>query len=117
MPYFYYTHRILHNILWKYHSKHHELITSVAVGTLNSSVFENIVSNVLPIAVMPFIVNMSYITAVIWTIAATFSAVTAHCGFTLLNFLTRFHSVHHLNRTCNYGVLGLADYIHGTYTP
>lgn len=113
--YFYYTHRLLHNVLWKHHAKHHELITTVAVGTLNSSVIENIISNLFPILIMPFIINMSYITAVIWTVMATISAVTAHCGFIIFNNLSRFHSLHHLNRTCNYGVLGLADHIHGTY--
>ncbi len=112
---FYYSHRLLHTrLFWKFHSLHHQLITSVAVGTMHSSIFENLLCNFIPVAVSTYLCDMSLELTLCWICMTTSSAVFSHCGFTFLKSLTEFHSTHHLNKSSNFGVLGLLDFIHGT---
>lgn len=112
---FYYSHRLLHTrLFWRFHSLHHQLITSVSVGTMHSSIVENILCNFIPVAVSTYITNMSLELTLCWICMTTSSAVLSHCGFTFLKVLTEFHSTHHLNKSFNFGVLGLFDYLHGT---
>jgi sterol desaturase/sphingolipid hydroxylase (fatty acid hydroxylase superfamily) len=114
---FYYAHRLLHTQkMWKYHSKHHQLITSVAVATIYSSPVENLLCNFIPVTLVPYFTNMSMELSLFWTIIATASAVFSHCGFVFLKYFTKSHSIHHLTKSSNYGVLGILDYIHGTYS-
>ena len=114
--YFYYVHRLLHTKkLYKYHALHHKVISPVATATLYSSFVENLFCNFLPVVLVPLLVPMNWYSMCVWNILATASAVCSHNGFKFLPMLTKFHSYHHLFKTCNYGTNGLLDYLNGTY--
>ncbi len=114
--YFYYMHRLFHTKrFFKYHAMHHKVISPIATATLYSSLIENLFCNFLPIVLVPLIFPMNWYSMCIWNILATASAVCSHNGFKFFPRLTKFHSYHHLFKTCNYGTNGLLDYLNGTY--
>ena len=113
---FYYLHRLFHTRdWWQYHKLHHELVTPVAIATLYASPLENLMCNVAPILLSPLIARVPVGMLWIWTIAATLSGTLSHSGFVALEWVAKFHAYHHTHGTGNFSVIGIMDWLHGTY--
>lgn len=116
---FFYTHRLAHHpaIYPKVHKRHHELKSTCAVGALYCSMCEMLFVNALSFAVgfvvTPFRVTLG--TTICWFVLATINVLLSHAGRSI-PFLksSQKHDNHHKYFTCNYGVLGVMDAIHGT---
>ncbi len=114
--FFYYLHRLFHTRdFWKYHQLHHELTTPVAIATLYASPLENLLVNVIPVVLSPLLSRVPVGLLWIWTLAATLSRTLSHSGFKSLEWVAKFHAIHHTHKTGNFSVFGLMDWLHGSY--
>ena len=114
---FYYIHRILHFPFFysSIHKKHHQLIAPIALGTLYVDPWDHLFLNLLPILITPLLTRVRGPFLYIWFLLANISSVFSHCGFSFFGKgVVIHHDNHHKYRTCNYGVIGLLDYLHGT---
>jgi methylsterol monooxygenase len=113
--FFYYAHRLLHQ-KWIYnyiHSYHHKWAEPIAVMTISAHPVEHLLSNVLPLTVSS--INVPYNLVQIWIVMATANAIIDHSGYYIfIHPNDGAHDLHHRFRTCNFGVIGLLDYLHNT---
>ena len=118
---FFYSHLLLHRgVLYdKIHRKHHEYKSPIALAAAYCHPVEMLLANVIPINVGPFLMRSHFLTTALWYFAAILGTQMHHCGFKLpwiLGNQPQFHDLHHETFTNNYGLLGVLDYLHGTYT-
>lgn len=115
---FYAVHRALHiKILYKYiHSIHHEWTAPVAVRALYSHPIEHFLGNILPVVITAYVYKLDWLCFNLWLNIATINALLVHSDFDLGGF-GEGHDKHHKYRKCQYGALGLVDYLMGTYNP
>lgn len=117
---FFYVHRYFHlnKTLFKMiHSKHHRMINNYAMGTLYAHPIENIGLNLFSVFVSPLIVGLKYPLLKFWFIGAMIVPVFSHCGYRFIGLFERLnksHDLHHKLYNCNFGVLGLFDYLYRT---
>ena len=114
---FYYIHRAFHSnpTLWALHGQHHDLTTPVAVATLYATWQENLLLNVLPVVLSPLFSGLPSSLLPIWTVVATLTSTLSHSGFVKLGWLSKYHALHHVLGTSNFGVSSLMDRLNGTY--
>lgn len=113
---FYATHRLLHSVSVLYeaiHKRHHQWVNSVAVATFDCHPLEHLFCNLVPLAVGPAVFGCSVVSLTVWMLMATVNGIMSHCGYRELN--NESHDIHHKLRTKNFGVMGLADRLFGTY--
>lgn len=113
---FYYSHRLMHTKLWKYHKQHHYFYHPSAVSSLYVSVVELILVNypniLLPLTVFDF----TNTETVIFSLGAALFLLTGHNSNGKLWLTTsNHHLIHHKDYNHNYGFLHIMDYIHGTH--
>ena len=119
--FFYYGHRMLHLDFFyqRIHKIHHIWIAPTAISTFYVHPFEHFLSNILPLFLSAWIVDLPFYYVQVFMHVATVNAVIAHAGYAYLvtgpreNYL-QLHDAHHLYRKYNYGVLGILDYFHST---
>jgi len=114
---FYYTHRFVHwGPLYKsIHKKHHEWTAPVGVVSIYAHPVEYALSNVMPLVLGPTLMTSHLLTTWIWFTMAVMTTIIHHSGYHLPFFPSNeFHDFHHLKFTCNYGLTGWLDYLHGT---
>jgi sterol desaturase/sphingolipid hydroxylase (fatty acid hydroxylase superfamily) len=111
---FYYIHRILHTpwFYQRFHKLHHQIVVPVAVSTLYVDTVEHIVLNLLPVLFAPWLAGVQGDFLYVWFLLTNIASIASHSGYEF----ARFHEHHHRYRTCNYGVLGIMDKLHGTST-
>ena len=117
---FFYSHLLLHRGLLydKIHRKHHEFRSPIALAAAYCHPIEMLLANVIPINVGPFIMKSHFLTTALWYFAAILGTQMHHCGFKLPwlpGIQPQFHDLHHETFSNNYGLLGILDWLHGTY--
>jgi len=111
---FYYSHRLLHHpLLYRWvHWWHHRWTEPIALITISAHPVEHILSNLLPLIAGPLLLRAPLDITQFWVGIATLNAVISHSGY---QWSRGSHDLHHLYRQCNFGVLGVLDYLHGTH--
>uniref|UniRef100_A0A7S4SMG9 Fatty acid hydroxylase domain-containing protein n=1 Tax=Alexandrium monilatum TaxID=311494 RepID=A0A7S4SMG9_9DINO len=120
--FFYYGHRSLHSpTLYRLvHKRHHEWKAPVSIAALYFHPLEHCVT--LFDALMPsLLLGLHPDTHRLWVCLSTLGVVLHHSGLEWpLDSLPPFesmvvqHDLHHKYTSCNYGVLGVLDWLHGT---
>lgn len=114
---FYYSHRLLHTPRFYYlHKQHHEWTSPISITATYCSVVEHLMSNLLPVMAGPFICGSHMLLMYAWIMLAISVTLHSHAGFhfPFLSLSPEYHDYHHLKYDCNYGVLGVLDWFHGT---
>ncbi|KAF4671195.1 hypothetical protein FOZ61_005418 [Perkinsus olseni] len=115
----YYLHRLFHE--WKagyraVHKLHHRFTATVPLQALHSHPIDQIVTNVTPILAGTIIMQSHILTFTLWLTFAFINTLVSHSGYDHIFVLNpEMHDLHHERGNCNYGVLGILDYLHGTY--
>lgn len=110
---FYWIHRALHlPALYWIHKKHHRHVKTIPWHSLDASIVENLCLNILPIFTAPLVVGLSDWGVYWWVVAATISTLTAHKWVGDGDPTT--HGIHHRLLNCNYGIIGLTDWLFDT---
>lgn len=109
---FYHLHYFFHStLLYPLHKVHHSWRNTMAISTLYAHPLEHVLCNVLPVLLSAKLAGFSLLQARIWHMfALLYTTLGSHGGYILSNG----HIYHHLYQNCNYGVIGLCDYIYGT---
>ncbi|KAL4809841.1 hypothetical protein BDV18DRAFT_49796 [Aspergillus unguis] len=115
---FYHAHRALHHPrLYKIHKKHHEFSTPIALAALYAHPIEYIMSNIIPVALPPFLVGGHILTFWFMLAGALFQALISHSGYYLppvVGWTMIVHDLHHEFSGGNYGIMGVCDFLYGT---
>lgn len=115
---FYYGHRFLHEnkrAYAKIHKLHHTWTDPVAIVAVYCHPLEHIVSNIIPAIAGPILCGMHIAAFGTFTFAATIHTTGVHSGYWFCDD-NGMHHEHHVKFNVNYGVVGLLDYLHGTYS-
>lgn len=115
---FYHAHFLLHNrFLFRHiHYLHHEWRYPLAISTIYTHPLEQLFVNVLPIVLSGLIIDLNFSTLRFWHIFSILnSLVLAHGGYSYKGS-TSFHDIHHKKLNCNYGTIGLLDFIYKTFS-
>jgi methylsterol monooxygenase len=114
---FYYSHRLVHwgPLYKRIHKKHHEWTAPIGITAVYAHPIEYIISNSMPIMLGPVVMRSHILTTWLWYAVAMFTTVIHHSGYHLPWLPSpEFHDFHHLKYNCNYGLLGILDWLHGT---
>ncbi|KAL4928148.1 sterol desaturase family protein [Aspergillus undulatus] len=116
---FYHAHRALHHPYFyrKIHKKHHEFTTPVALAALYCHPVEYVLSNILPVALPPYILGSHVVVFWMHLASALLLAIVAHCGYELPSiskWKMTVHDMHHEFSKGNFGTIGLCDVLYGT---
>ena len=110
---FYSTHRLLHiPLFYRFHKKHHELITPIGIGAFYMSSIEFYFGVILPIFIPLLLLGINNIHLHIYTIILIGNAIYRSHSNT--KNLSEFHNNHHIYFKYNYGIDIFMDYIFNT---
>jgi sterol desaturase/sphingolipid hydroxylase (fatty acid hydroxylase superfamily) len=114
---FYFSHRLLH-CSWFYkriHKQHHRFTYPSAVCALYAHWFEFGFGNQIGVVFGPALLGCHPYVARTWLALALGNTAIAHSGFVFADALDSLHhDLHHEFFKCNYGVLGLCDWLFKT---
>lgn len=96
--YFYYSHRTLHmkRFYERFHKRHHEWTSPVAVSAIYCSSLEHVFSNLGPVALGPFLFGSHYFTGMAFAVYAILMTLHDHSGYHFpYYFNPSWHDYHH----------------------
>jgi sterol desaturase/sphingolipid hydroxylase (fatty acid hydroxylase superfamily) len=111
---FFYSHWILHipYLYGRIHKMHHLWTGPCAISALYCHPIEQAVSNALPIIFSGMIAGLNFPTMRMWHVFILINSLAfSHGGYKNGD---EMHDLHHSLRNCNYGTLGILDWLHGT---
>jgi len=113
---FYYLHRFLHNrrVFSAIHSIHHSWSSPVAVAATDCHLLEHIFLNIFPALVGPLVAKAHYLVWFSWCCIAVVNTLFVHSGYKWSWLSAKNHDHHHQFLKCQYGVLGILDWLHST---
>jgi len=125
---FFYSHWMLHSKLFGFnfytriHKIHHEFTAPIGLVASYCHPIEMLISNALPLTFGAAVINAHIYSILSWTAFAVLGTQFHHCGYRWpwvipLDHNPDFHDFHHQKFTCNYGLLGWLDTLHGTNKP
>ena len=112
---FYVTHRLLHRpVLFRsIHRIHHVFVAPRAYAVAFSHPLEYLFHNVAGVISLPFLLPIDDRLFTFWCVGCLVTATCSHSGLAILG--ARKHDLHHQKFNYNFGVLGIYDYMGGTY--
>jgi len=117
---FYYSHRALHyGPIYPYiHKIHHQFKAPFGPAAEYAHPIELIFSNILPLMAGPLILRPHVLVSWLWYGIGIIGTISHHSGYKF-PFLVGgldplFHDYHHYSFVCNFGLLGIFDWLHGT---
>ena len=120
--YFYHCHALLHHqSIYRYiHKVHHEYTAPIALECLYFHPIESVLQLGTVVA-GPLLLGSHITLMYAWTVIALFNVLLHHCGHEVpcdevpgLLSMTAQHDYHHKALKCNYGVIGVFDWLYGT---
>jgi sterol desaturase/sphingolipid hydroxylase (fatty acid hydroxylase superfamily) len=119
---FFYGHWLCHAVTPLYiavHKQHHEFPAPNALAALYCHPVEFILLDILPLSAGFVLFGCHFSTLLAWVVACMMGTQTHHCGHRWpwimgSSHQPDFHDYHHERFHCNYGNVGLFDWIHGT---
>jgi sterol desaturase/sphingolipid hydroxylase (fatty acid hydroxylase superfamily) len=112
---FYYVHRLMHSsFLYRYHVQHHHFKEPRALSAMFCSPVEALLCNQLSVSLGPLLTGMEFWEIAIWFTLSALNTLKAHSDLHFFTFSGRYHNLHHMRPTNNYGFLFVMDYLHGT---
>lgn len=118
--YFYYVHRLTHEVKWFYkwvHYVHHKWMAPTALSISYMHPIEWVMVNMSLVYVGPVIVGAHAAVVFVYYSFIFTKGVLNHSGYHLPLphvLSSEFHDNHHRLINCNYGSYGIFDYLHGT---
>eukprot|EP01006_Ploeotia_vitrea_P029508 TRINITY_DN62038_c0_g1_i1.p1 TRINITY_DN62038_c0_g1~~TRINITY_DN62038_c0_g1_i1.p1 ORF type:complete len:289 (-),score=14.52 TRINITY_DN62038_c0_g1_i1:393-1259(-) len=116
---FFYGHWLLHkpSLYPRIHKIHHEYKAPIALAAAYSHPVEMFVSNIGPVLIGPMLCGSHLYTLCGWMVFAILGTQMHHSGYRfpwVVGHEPDFHDYHHEAFTCNFGLLGVFDWLHGT---
>merc|ERR1740120_477966 len=118
---FYYSHRLFHSQLLyaKVHKQHHEYTAPFALAAIYCGPIEMLLSNLWPFLGIASVYRFHVFFTYCWVANAVMGTQTHHSGYkwpwmTVLDHQPNVHDLHHELFNCNFGNVGILDYLHGT---
>lgn len=112
---FFYSHQLFHTkyLYQKIHKIHHRWTAPICLSATYAHPVEHLLSNVLPVILSGKLAGLNFTMARLWHIfTLSNTLIVAHGGYA---YGGNMHDLHHEKFNCNYGAIGLLDYLHGTY--
>lgn len=101
-------HYLMHQYLYEFHKKHHELKNTIAVNSEYNSVTEEVVNWTISTWASCFIFRMNFDVSVLCIIAHNFSDLMGHAGYKF-NEESMRHYLHHKKTIVNYAAVRWID--------
>jgi fatty acid hydroxylase domain-containing protein 2 len=114
---FFYSHRFFHVNKAAYariHKIHHTWTAPVAWVAMYCHPVEQLVSNILPLAIGPLICHSHVASIAVYVAGGLFHTCAVHSGYWICDD-NGMHDYHHEKFNVNFGMSGAMDYIYGTY--
>lgn len=125
---FFYSHWMLHskifgvNMYSRFHKIHHEFTAPIGLVASYCHPLEMLISNAFPLTFGACLCYAHAYSILTWVMFAVLGTQFHHCGYRWpwvapLDHNPDFHDFHHQKFTCNFGMLGWLDALHGTDGP
>lgn len=125
--FFYYSHRLFHNkvagvnLYTRIHKIHHEFTAPIGLVASYCHPLEMLLSNAVPLTFGGCLMQAHAYSLMSWIVFAVLGTQFHHSGYRFpwvpsLDHNPDFHDFHHQRFSCNYGLLGWLDRLHGTDT-
>jgi len=118
---FYYSHRLFHSqaLYAKVHKQHHEFTAPFALAAIYCGPIEMLFSNLWPFLGICSVYRFNIFFTYCWVANAVMGTQVHHSGYkwpwmTVLDHQPNVHDLHHELFNCNFGNVGILDYLHGT---
>jgi sterol desaturase/sphingolipid hydroxylase (fatty acid hydroxylase superfamily) len=118
---FYYSHRLMHQPRWyrKFHKQHHEYTAPFALAAIYCTPVEMLVCNLFTFLSIASLWRFNLFFYYCWVANAVMGTQTHHSGYkwpwmTSFDHQPNVHDLHHQCFNCNFGNVGLLDFLHGT---
>lgn len=115
---FFYSHRWLHENKTMYarvHKLHHTWTAPISVVAIYAHPFEHAISNLLPPLAGYLLVRAHFATIAIHSVVGIVHTLAVHSGFFFCDD-NGMHDEHHRRFNVNFGVFGILDWLHGSYS-